>query len=514
MSALFHRVASRWLCTGALVASLVLAGSALPAQAPREAYDLDVLARIREHGLERSQVAELAAHLTDVIGPRVMGSSNMHRANAWTAERLRGWGLAKVVVEPWGVFGRGWEEVSYSGRMLEPFVQPLSARPLAWSGSTPGTIVGPVVALATMDTSEIRVQRRRLANAFVLWREPPTDADPTAVERPRRYSEAMLRDSVLFPTPLRPPTPEQLDAVARADQRIHAVMRAFEQARIGALLLPSPRPYGLLHVEQTPGFRRVRDSLAVRPTPALVVAREQYAHLWRNVQRGVPTRLEVNAKTRLVRDDIRGYNTLAELPGSDLAHQRVMIGAHLDSYSSGTGATDNAAGVAIVMEAIRILKALALAPRRTIQVGLWSSEEPGPDGSLGWVNRHARELDSISAYLNIDTGTGRIRGIIDQGNAAAGAIFAAIFAPVRDLGVVGVQRGWRGGSDHIRFDFAGVPGFSFIQDPIDYYAVQGTHHTAADTFDHLLIDDLKQAAVIVAWTAFALANRDSMVPRK
>ncbi len=239
---------------------------------------------------------------------------------------------------------------------------------------------------------------------------------------------------------------------------------------------------------------------------------EQFGQIYRNVERGVPVTLEMDVKNEFFEDDLKAYNTLADLPGTDLADEYVMIGAHLDSWHAGTGATDNAAGTVVMMEAMRILKTLGLKPRRTIRIALWSGEEQGLLGSRAWLEKHEELWPKISAYLNVDNGTGRIRGIWSQGNDAAVPVFEAIFWPLKDLGVVAVRRGDTGGTDHLSFDRVGVPGFNFIQDPIEYFT--RTHHTFADRYERLVIDDLKQAAVVVAATAYHLAMRDEMMPRK
>ncbi|RMH13740.1 MAG: M20/M25/M40 family metallo-hydrolase, partial [Gemmatimonadetes bacterium] len=244
----------------------------------------------------------------------------------------------------------------------------------------------------------------------------------------------------------------------------------------------------------------------------VMLPRERYNQIYRNVTEGVPVELELEVVTRFHDDDLTQYNTLAEIPGSDLADEYVMIGAHLDSWHMGNGATDNAAGSVVMMEAMRILKALGLQPRRTIRIALWSGEEQGLLGSRAWVANHPELHERISAYLNVDNGTGRIRGIWDQSNEAAIPVFEQLLWPFRDLGVVAVRHGNTGGTDHLSFDAVGIPGFNFIQDPIEYGI--NTHHTELDTFDHLVLDDLKQAAVVVAATAYHLAMRDERMPRK
>jgi Zn-dependent M28 family amino/carboxypeptidase len=244
----------------------------------------------------------------------------------------------------------------------------------------------------------------------------------------------------------------------------------------------------------------------------VALSREQYNQIVRNAEAGIPVELEVMVQNRFFDDDFQQYNTLAEIPGSDKANEFVMIGAHLDSWHMGAGATDNGAGSVIMMEAMRILQALDVQPRRTIRIALWSGEEQGLLGSRAWVANNEGLHDNISAYLNVDNGTGRLRGIWNQSNDQATGVFEQILWPFRDLGVVAVRDGDTGGTDHLAFDAAGIPGFNFIQDPIEYGI--NTHHTELDTFDHLVIEDLMQAAVVVASTAYHLAMREEMMPRK
>jgi Iap family predicted aminopeptidase len=255
-----------------------------------------------------------------------------------------------------------------------------------------------------------------------------------------------------------------------------------------------------------------REAGAPEGLPQVIIAREQYNQMWRDLQGGTPVEVELNVKNTFFEDDLQQYNTLAEIPGTDKADEYVMLGAHLDSWHFAGGATDNGAGTVVMMEAMRILKTLGLQPRRTVRIALWSGEEQGLLGSRGWVEKHPEMHAKISAYVNVDNGTGRIRGIWDQSNEKAIPVFEQILWPFRDLGVVAVKHGNTGGTDHLSFDAAGIPGFNFIQDPIEYSL--NTHHTTLDSYDHLVIDDLKQAAVVVAATVYALAQREGMVPRK
>lgn len=495
---------------GLLASALALAPSAW-SQVVQERVDLEVVRRIREEGLQRSQIPALAGHLTDVIGPRLTGSPGMKRANEWTAEKFREWGLTNVVIEPWGEFGRGWERVSYSGRILTPFVEPLLAQPTAWTGSTKGTVTGAVMLVRVDSVPHLAQYRGKLKGAVVMMQGEP-DVEPMWQAAAQRTS----LDSLLAPPP--PARPAPADSAQR--QRFFEQFRRqqvvrdsaaamFRREGVVAVLVPSSRAYGIL---RGGGSGPGRDAKRPEPLPELVLSQEQYAHIHRNLSRDVPVRLELNVKNRFYADDLQAYNTLADLPGTDKADEYVMLGAHLDSWHMGTGATDNGAGSIVMMEAIRILKTLGLQTRRSVRIGLWSGEEQGLLGSRNWVEKHPEFHGKISAYVNVDNGTGKVRGVWDQMNEAVIPVFEQILFPFRDLGVVAVRHGNTGGTDHLSFDRAGIPGFNFIQDPIAYGTM--THHTELDVYDHLVLDDLKQAAVVVASTVYHLAMREEMMPRK
>lgn len=482
-----------------------------PPRLAADDVDLSVIERIEVEGLEHSQITELAGYLTDVIGPRLTGSPGMTRANEWTAEMFRDWGLSNVRIEPWGEFGRGWEVVSYGGRILTPFVQPLNAYPVAWTGSTPGTITGQAIVVKAESVEELAQYQGKLAGAIVLAAKPP-QVKPEYEPRDRRQSlDDLLGEPEADERPQMDPA-EREKRIAEWRKR-RAVRMAIDSALtaegVAVMLVPSSRQYGIL---RGGGNSAGRDGDKPDPKPTLIVSIEQYNEIYRNIERGIPVELELNVQTRFFDEDLQAYNTLGDIPGSDLADEYVMIGAHLDSWHYGTGATDNGAGSVVMMEAMRILKTLGLQPRRTIRIALWSGEEQGLLGSRAWIAANEDLHPQISAYLNVDNGTGRIRGIWNQSNEAASPIFEQILWPFKDLGVVAVKSGNTGGTDHLAFDAVGVPGFNFIQDPIEYGI--RTHHTRSDTFERLVIEDLQQAAVIVAWTAYHLAMRDEMMPRK
>ncbi len=483
----------------------------LSAQVAQEKVDLGVVARIRDEGLSHSKIPELAGYLTDVVGPRLTGSPGIRRAYDWIAATMRGWGMDNVVIEPWGEFGRGWENVSVSMRALTPYAQPLQAWPVGWSGSTRGTVKGPAVLVDIQSPEELAKYRGKLKGAFVLL-QPYQPIEPEWQAPDRRTS----LDDLLAPPAPRGPAADDADARRermRAEWQKRRELRAsmdelFASEKIAAIIQPSRWTYGMLLVG---GTRAYAKDAPVGP-PELVLAHEDYGQIWRNVERGVPVQLELNVVNRWYDDDLQGYNVLADIPGTDLADQLVMVGGHLDSWHPGTGATDNAAGTVVMMEAMRILKTLGLPMRRTVRIGLWSAEEQGLIGSRMWVENHPELHDRISAYLNFDNGTGRIRGIHTQGNAAAVPVFEELLWPFRDLGVVAVRNDDTGGTDHLSFDRAGIPGFQFIQDPIEYSF--RTHHSNIDTYERLVLDDLEQSAVVVAALVYHLANRDDMLPRK
>jgi carboxypeptidase Q len=481
-------------------------------QVVQERVDLAVAQRIRDEGLNRSQIDQLAGYLTDVIGPRLTGSTGMRRANDWTAEQLRGWGLTNVAVEPWGRFGRGWERVSFAGRVLEPWIQPLQGSALAWSGSTRATVNGPAVLVTITDSTDLAKYRGKLRGAFVL-RDTAVVPPPEFSLPPLRWSLDSLMDTTTRGRSTFPAQTPEARARQQAQQALNRrIYDFFRSEGVAVLVTPSRRPYAMLAPQAGQYSNIARDSAAFQPLPAMQLSREQYNQVVRNLARGVKVTLEANIQNRWVTQDSMAYNTIGEIAGTDLKDQVVMLGAHLDSWFGGTGATDNAAGSVVMMEAMRILKSLGLEPRRTIRIALWTGEEQGLLGSRAWVRNHPADLANISAYVNVDNGTGRIRGIYNQLNDAVIPIFRQVLAPFQDLGVVSVLKRWDTGTDHLAFDAAGVPGFNFTQDAMEYDT--RTHHTDADTYERLVVADLKQAATVVAFTVYHLAMRDEMLPRK
>lgn len=498
-----------------------------------EPVDLDLVTRIRDEGFHRSQVMVYAAHLTDSIGPRLTGSPSMQLASGWARDTLASLGLTNARLEPFQ-FGRGWSWSHCALDFAGTREGSMSAIPEPWTPGTKGAIEGAVVRLDATSADQLVKFKGMLEDKFVLV-SPLRVVEP-ATEAPfSRYSEEQLRSESDFPIPAEKDAdswPERYRKRVAFRDALDAFLA--EEGALGILEVGS-RDGGILRVPR--GGEPV-DATPKR-IPAVIVLAEQYNRLVRLTEAGEPVRIRLDVGAAFHEGDGMAYNTVAEIPGKGKADELVIVGAHLDSYHSGTGGADNAAGVAIMMEAVRIVKALGIQPRRTIRICLWSGEEQGLLGSFAYVDQQfasrppwpASEMTKpyslrektgpftfkpahakVSLYLNADNGGGKIRGIYLEENSAARPIFEAWLAPLRDLGVTTVSLRKTSSTDHVPFDRAGIPGFQFIQDPMDYFAQ--THHTNLDTFDHLYSDDMRQAAVVVATLIADAANRDEMIPRK
>ncbi len=520
----------------------VFAGQAHAQMAPQqgtvlEKVDMGTVEKLRDEGLNRSHIPEDTRYLTDVIGPRLTGSPAMNRADQWVAQKMREYGLENVRLEPWR-FGRGWEEVSYFGRMTQPFIRPLSGRSLAWTGSTKGVQSGPAVIVKAGSLEELTKYDGKLKGAWVLLDEAVEPRKPSFEPHAVRYS---LEQLLAPPDPSRQQKPdwmtweEELPQRTEGFRRLIALQSHLQSSGARGVLRRSAAYEGhrLASLGVIRGSSILGDMVGSLVTPGepevlpnIRLSDEDYSLIYRDTAHGVPVILEFNIQNRFLEDDLMAYNAVGEIPGADKRDEVVMLGAHLDSWHMGTGATDDGAGALVMLEAMRILKAINARPRRTIRIALWSGEEPDsvrlvelerhlPEyrdvmGSSAYVLAHKQELDKISAYFNLDSGTGRIRGIASEMYPYANPIFEQILRPFRDLGVVAFRDEYSVCDDRCSFERVGVPGFEFIQDPID----DDTYHTNIDTYDALLLDDLKQAAVVVASTVYHLAMRDEMFPRK
>jgi len=518
-------------------------------QPERETLDLDMYQRIRNEGLYHSHIMEYASALTDGIGPRLTGSPNMAKANAWTRDQFTAMGCANAHLESWGEFGMGWQQLNAWARMTAPDTAVFIAQAVPWSPATAGPVTGQAIWLDVKNEKDLEKYKGKLAGKIVLlgdMREVGNIDKPLLTRR----DDQELKDAEAYP--LSDPEADFGKFLAEYLERIALrgkIGKFAADEHASAILVPTRDGArnggsgGTIFDDSGEGldwFAYRRDHIA--PLPVMVVAIESYGRAYRLLKANVPVSIELNVDTKFFGDHEQGFDTVAEIPGTDpkLKEESVMLGGHLDSWASGTGATDNGAGTLVAMEAMRILNALGIKPRRTIRVALWSGEEEGLFGSFGYVKQHfgsypmSNEPDQqqlpdfvrkaggpltvkpeqklISAYFNVDNGGGKLRGVYLQGNAAIAPIFAQWIAPLKDLGVTTLTLRSTGSTDHVSFDAVGIPGFQFIQDPLDYGS--RTHHSNMDTYERLLPEDLKQAAVVEATFVYNAAMRDQMLPRK
>ncbi|HEV7684143.1 MAG TPA: M20/M25/M40 family metallo-hydrolase [Pyrinomonadaceae bacterium] len=527
----------------------------------------DPIERIKDEGMNRSQVMQTLSYLSDVIGPRLTASPGMKRSNEWTRDQLTKWGLEHAHLEAWGPFGRGWTLKRFSAQVSEPLNIPLIAYPKAWSPAV-GPMTGEVVYVDAKDEADLQRFKGQLKGKIVLtgkMREVKARFEALGTRLDEKELLALADSPVPAPGPGRRGSPEQ-----RAAQFFACQKNRFFHDEGAALLIDASRggDGGTIFVQSAsvpqpcvenpfaPGApKQIQpyEKTAPQIIPQLVVAVEHYNRMVRMIEAGEKVKLTVDLAVEWQDKDPMGYNTVAEIPGSDLKDEIVMLGGHMDSWHAGTGATDNGAGVAVAMEAMRILQTLNLKPRRTIRVALWTGEEQGLLGSRAYVAEHfgkmetpaaptgaspaasaspapspapgvlvtKPEYDKFSSYFNLDNGTGKIRGVYLQGNEAVRPLFRQWLMPFRDRPEDKTAPAWgattlsisnTGGTDHLSFDAIGLPGFQFIQDEIEYDT--RTHHSNEDVFDRIQGDDLKQAATIMAAFIYNAAMQDAKLPRK
>lgn len=507
--------------SAALLGSLVLPLT-LPAQEP---VDLATIERIKTEAMERSQVMDIMSWLTDVHGPRLTGSPITRAAGDWAIATMRGWGLENVHYEEWGPFGRGWVAERFTAMMTAPHPFQIIAYPAAWSQGTDGLQRGEVVRVSLDSMPDIEAHRGTLRGKWVML-APPTMPQPYWQPLATRFTDDQLAGMAA----VQPPTQQQQAQGPRnfgglnrpSGPNMNQVRAQFlvDEGALG-LLVQSTRDGGTLRAASTGS----RATDAPRAVPTILVAAEHYGRLSRLLDRNVAVTLEIESTVRFFDDNLNSFNILAEIPGTDPAvkDEVVMIGAHFDSWHMGTGATDNGAGSATMLEAMRILKALDLKPRRTIRIGLWTGEEQGLIGSRQYVAKHLASRDStglhttraweqFQGYFNVDNGGGKIRGVFQQSNPDIAPIFDAWMAPFKDGGMKTLTITNTGGTDHLAFDGVGLPGFQFIQDPLEYGT--RTHHTNMDVYERIQEDDMKWNAAVLAAFAWQAAQRDGKLPRK
>ena len=508
------------------LSQLLLFASPLFAIAQTEKIDLGVMQQIRKEGLQNSKVMDIAFHLTEVSGPRLTASPGFMRAATYAKNQLAQWGLVNAMLDPWGDFGKSWELQKSYVAMTAPWYKSFEAYPKVWTGGTNGLKNGEVLLITAKDSAGLDAFRGKLRGKILL------------LDRTDKYNLSFKADASRY-------TDTELDSMGNSKIRpvdtaaarrrreqfqrqggggLRSMMSALTSLAVSegavAMLSTNVRNHdGTIFVQQA-GPYKVTD-----PENFLDVAigYEDYMTMVRLLRNNIPVKMDLDVQTKFYSADTKGYNVLAEIPGTDknLKDEVVMLGGHLDSWVGGTGANDNGAGSAVMMEAVRILKTIGAKPRRTIRIALWSGEEQGIFGSKGYVKKTFADPtdmkllpahEKLSCYFNLDNGSGKIRGIYLQGNEAAGNIFNQWLAPFNDLGAKTVTIANTMSTDHVSFDNVGLPGFQFIQDSLEY--MTRNHHSNMDVYDHLQEKDLKQAATIVAAFVYDAAMREQKLPRK
>ena len=515
-------------------------------QPERETLDLSMYQRIREEGLSHSHVMEYASALDDDIGPRLTGSQNLKHANEWTRDQFTAMGCSNAHLEDWGEFGMGWQQLNTWVRMTAPDTAVFIAQAAPWSPATNGTVSGQALWVEIKDEKDFDQYKGKLAGKIVLLGAmrpvPPVDKALW-----KRLDDAELKKMMEYPT--KPRNREFLQEFAKRLELRHKIAKFMADEKPLAVIVPSRDGRdgggsgGTIFDDSNSDFAwEAYKRESIDPVPVVVMAIENYGRVYRLLKAHVPVSIEMNVDTKFTGDHEHGFDTVAEIPGTDpkLKDEVVMVGGHLDSWASGTGATDNGAGTVVTMEVMRILNTLGVKPRRTIRAALWTGEEEGEFGSYGYVKQHfgyiplstapdqmklpewlrkpggpvevKPEYQKISGYFNVDNGSGKIRGVYLQGNGAIASIFQQWIEPLNDLGVTTLTMRNTGGTDHEAFDGIGIPGFQFIQDPLDYDS--RAHHSNMDVYEELSPEDLAQAAVVEAIFVYNTAMRDQMLPRK
>jgi hypothetical protein len=496
----------------AIAASLILS---FPLVA-QEKLDTAAIDKIKDEGLMRSQVMEIASWLTDVYGPRLTGSPNIKEAGDWTVKRLTEWGVVNAKLEPWGPFGRGWTNDYISVQVVAPRPFPVIAYAAAWTPGTNGPLTAEVVRVQIDSTADFSKYRGRLRGKFVML-SGPRSLPPHLIADARRWTDVQL-DSMEATVP----TPSPGRGGRGGPQGVN-----FAQTRaqflvdegVAAVITIGAGSDGTVFT----GGTGSRDPATPTRLPGVLFAAEHYNRILRLLDKQIPVQLELNVRNKFYDEDLDSFNIVGDIPGTDprLKDELVMLGAHFDSWHAGTGATDNAAGSAVMLEAVRILKATKLPLRRTVRIGLWTGEEQGLLGSRAYVREHFGDPQTMvlkpahakfAGYFNVDNGTGKIRGIYLQGNTAVAPIFQEWLKPFAAMGSRAINPSNTGGTDHLSFDAVGLPGWQFVQDPVDYGS--RTHHSNMDVWDRLVADDMKHNAVVVAAFVYLTANRDESLPRK
>jgi carboxypeptidase Q len=491
-------------------------------QAP--SVDWDMAARIREEGLQHSQVMDIVGYMTDVLGGRLTLSEDMKRAQLWARDKMQQLGLENVAIEPFMDYGAAWDNEYFSLHMLKPDYQPMVGFPLAYTSGTKGKVLAPVVIASDIQVKRDLDRYRGKLKGTIVLSTPPLTLDMAALTQGvQRLTEEDLKqiEETVVPRPQRAPVtppPPNSDLVKPEEK-----MAFFKAEGVVAVLQCTGGQMGSVVGFSRPGANQDHWSRekTLAAIPIVAVTPEHYNRMFRILKRGLPVEVELEVRNRIGDKVEKASNVLGEIPGTDLADEVVMLGAHFDSWHEAAGASDTAAGCAVALEAARIIKTIGGKPRRTIRVAFWAGEEQGIHGSREYVNAHFGNpnvakapvkpaYDKFSVYFNQDYGAGQFRGVYLQGNERVRRLFAAWMQPFRDFGFTAISIQSVGSTDHVSFDQAGLPGFQFIQDRLG-----GTYgHTNLDFYDTLRAEDLMKNAVVEAFFAWQAAMADERIPRK
>jgi carboxypeptidase Q len=526
----------------AFIACLTLAAAALPLGAASEKIDFDAINKIKAQGLNpaTSKVMEISIWLEDVYGPRLTGSPNVQKAAEWAAGQMKDWGLTNVALEPWPDrqgFDRGWVNEKFYMAAVAPQEFPIPGTPTGWTPGTNGLVRGDVVLVTETTQEDLQKYAGKLKGKWILTQAPPDVAaywNPLATRQTQEELEKMELAT--------PPGPEFGVPNPNAGrggrgrggfgQQTFNRNEWFVAQGVAGLLSTAPRGHGIYTI----GGNRATDP--AKSVPQIVIPAEQYGRMARILQKNMPVTIEADIKNTYTPNPPM-FNVVGEIRGTDKADEVVMLGAHFDSWHAATGATDNGAGSAAMLEAMRILKQSGVTLRRTVRIGLWTGEEQGLIGSRQYVAAHfgkckdappppgqrgggrggcqsgyafTPEQAKFAGYFNIDNGTGAIRGVYLQQNESVAPIFREWMEPFRSIGMTSLTIRNTGGTDHQSFDAVDLPGFQFIQDEVEYDTV--THHTNQDAYERLQPEDMRKNATIAAGFAYLAANRDDKLPRK
>jgi len=513
-----------------IAASFVLSQFLAYAEEP---VDLMMMHRIKAEAFENSKVMEHEFYLADVHGPRLAGSPGYQEAGDWVVKRLQEYGLVNVHQEPWGPFGRGWDYTYYAGHMIEPRYQPLIGFPMAWTPGTNGAVRGDAIYAPITTDADLDKFKGKLKGKIVLTMRPK-EIEMVTQPYGHRLTDEELTSRTVAPDPSRlanpfgggrggtpPPTPEERERAAKFRNKLNQFLT--DEGALVVLQYGYNGDGGTVFAAAG-GSRDTKDAV---PPPMVAVTPEHYNRIIRLLQHNIPVKLEFDIRARFTDTPVNSFNVIGEIPGTGPHKDEiVMLGAHLDSWHGGTGATDNGTGSSVAIEAVRILKALNVKLDRTVRVAFWGGEEEGLLGSQAYVKEHFADRETmqpkpeyakLSAYFNDDTGTGRFRGISAMGNDQVAPIFEAWLKPFRDLGATTVtgttslNNRRPGGTDHTSFDYVGLPGFGFMQDPMEYNT--RTHHSNMDVYDRVQPGDMMQASAIMAAFVYNAATRPGMMPR-